>query len=163
MSLTLFLRLDDIPGDSHVRGFEGWIQVHSVAWGLTAHGSGPGAGGGGGAAAGRAMAKSAVFTAPTGAASPLLMAACAAGRHLRAGRLEVRKDGQTPVTVARFDFEEIVVSAYSLAGSDDDAALLDSFELVARRIRETTVSSSLHGGTGGSSDRGWDFTAQHPW
>lgn len=163
MPLTFFLRLDGIPGDAHARGYEAWIEVRSVVWKLTAQSSGPGGGHGGGAEAARATAKSVAFTAPMGAASPLLMAACAAGRHIHAARFEVRRDGQTPVTVARLDFEELVVSAYSLAGIDDDSTLLDSFEVIARRVRETTVSSSLHGGTGVSSDRGWDFAAQRPW
>ena len=164
MTLTLFLHLDGIPGDSRERGHEKWIEVRSVVWGLTAHSTTyRSGGGGGGTVAGPVTVRTAAFTAPMGSASPLLMVACAAGHHIHAARFEVRKDGQTPVTVARLDFEELRISAYSFAGTDDDPTLLDAFELTARRIRETTVSSSLHGGAGVSSDRGWDFTAQRAW
>lgn len=166
MSLTLFLRLDGVPGDATVRGHEGWIEVQSVAWGLTSLSTTPGRTAGAGAgrtAAHRAQAIGATFTALVGPASPLLMAACAAGQQLRNGRFEARKNGDTPVTIVRLDLEDLAITAYSLAGTVADSTLLDTFEVTAQRVRETTVSSSLHGGTGVSSDRGWDFAANRPW
>jgi type VI protein secretion system component Hcp len=141
---TMFLSLDDIPGGSTVKGRKGWIDIVGVDWGVHQSVAFTGAGGMSGIDPKQRVLQ---FTAGSGVASPLLFEACMTGKHVKTGTFEV-KHGKS--VVVRWVFEDMLVMTFdSRAG---DSGLVDTFTLLARRLRYTTKAT-----------RGWDFLGKTPW
>jgi hypothetical protein len=52
----------------------------------------------------------------------------------------------------RWEFEDMLVTAFGSAATDSAGGLVDTFTLLARRLRYTTEDT-----------RGWDFLSTKPW
>ena len=104
------------PGDSVSRGHERWIELDSVAWGVT-HAAGAG-GSGVGAATGRASFAPLQATGAMGSATPPLFLACASGTRIQEAVLEAVSVGAEPGVLARWELENVRVSALTIAGAD---------------------------------------------
>jgi type VI secretion system secreted protein Hcp len=143
----MYLLLDGIPGGSTAKGRTGWIEIAGVDWGVeqAVAISGTGSGMTGVGAKQRALQ----FTAGSGESSPLLFEACMSGKHIQEGTFEVQR-GKT--VVVRWVFEDMLVTAFGSGATDVDDGLVDTFTLLARRLRYTTTDT-----------RGWDFLGKQPW
>ena len=143
----MFLLLDKIPGGSTVKGRKGWIDVAGVDWGVeqavAISGTGSGMSGAG------SKQRRLLFTAGSGPASPLLYEACVAGKHISKGTFEIQRGTSV---VVRWTFEDMLVTAFGSGTADLGAGLVDTFTLLARRLRYTTDVT-----------RGWDFLSKTPW
>jgi hypothetical protein len=143
----MFLLLDGIPGDSAEKGREGWIEITGVDWGVeqavAISGTGSGMTGAG------SKERPLRFTAGSGAASPSLFEASVSGKHIKVATFEVQRGKSV---VVRWVFEDMLVTAFGSGASDAAAGLLDTFTLLARRLRYTTADT-----------RGWDFLSKKPW
>lgn len=117
--LTFF---DDAPGESTAVGHEGWIELLSWNWGVTATTSpsvGPGGGFSGGA--GRPDPSALVWEHAFDAASTRLIGFAASGRHLRKAELHVTRGGgpggrDAWLTVL---MEDLVITSVVTSGSAD--------------------------------------------
>jgi type VI secretion system secreted protein Hcp len=147
MAYEMFLLLDEIPGGSAAKGRKGWIEVTGVDWGVEQAVAISGTGGGMTGTGSRQRALR--FTACSGAASPLLFEACMNGTHIGEGTFEV-EEGKG--VVVRWVFEDMLVTAFDSGTTDADVGLVDTFTLLARRLRYTTDAT-----------RGWDFLSKQPW
>ncbi|MGC5171782.1 Hcp family type VI secretion system effector [Microbacterium sp. DT81.1] len=162
MSIDLYLQLDGIPGDSAAKGHERWIEVTGVDWGMSQPaGSGSGHGGGAGGGAGRVSFGPLNVAGWLGSATPRVPDACARGLHLRRAVLEAVAPGESPRVTARWELEEVVVSALSVAGAG--ATLADATSLTYGRIRLTTFAQDASGGAGQAVSGGWDIESSQPW
>jgi Type VI secretion system effector, Hcp len=143
----MYLFLDEIPGGSTAKGRTDWIDITSVDWGVeqAVAISGTGSAMTGTGSKQRRLA----FTARAGAASPLLLEACVSGKHLKEGIFEVQRGKSV---VVRWVFEDMLVTAFGSGAPDAADGLLDTFTLLARRLRYTTTDT-----------RGWDFLNKQPW
>jgi type VI secretion system secreted protein Hcp len=143
----MFLLLEAVPGASTAKGRKDWIDVAGVEWGVEQSVAISGTGGGmtGTGAKHRALR----FTAPSGAASPLLFDACMSGQHIKTAAFEVQHGKSV---VIRWTFEDMLVTSFTSEADDVDSGLRDTFTLLARRLRYTTTDT-----------RGWDFVAKQPW
>ena len=143
----MFLLLDKIPGESTVKGRKGWIDIVGVDWGVeqavAISGTGSGMSGAG------SKQRRLLFTAGSGPASPLLYEACVAGKHISKGTFEIQRGKSV---VVRWTFEDMLVTAFGSGTADLGAGLVDTFTLLARRLRYTTDVT-----------RGWDFLSKTPW
>src|SRR5690348_30150 len=88
MAVDMFLKFDNIKGESQEEGHKDWIEIESFSWGLSQTGS-FGTGGGGGA--GKASLHDLSFTHRLDKASPQLMLACCTGKHIPSAVLAVSK------------------------------------------------------------------------
>jgi len=71
------------------------------------------------------------------------------GKHLKEGIFEVQRGKSV---VVRWVFEDMLVTAFGSGALDAADGLLDTFTLLARRLRYTTTDT-----------RGWDFLNKQPW
>ena len=147
VAYEMFLLLEEIPGGSTANGHKGWIDIVGVDWGVEQAVAVSGAGGGmtGVGSKQRGLR----FTAGSGVASPLLFEATMTGKHLHNGTFEVQ---QGKSVVVRWVFEDMLVTAFGSGTTDIADGLVDTFTLIARRLRYTTQDT-----------RGWDFLSKKAW
>lgn len=135
-----FLEIDGIQGESTDRGHEGAIELQSFAWAKTEPGieqtavGGPGGGGG----TGKAQVHDIHFTQQVSKASPVLMAACANGKHFKQAKLTVRKATGGNSKGKQSDYlvitlQDASISSYRVAGNDG-ATPHDEFTLHFNRM-----------------------------
>jgi type VI protein secretion system component Hcp len=143
----MFLLLDGIPGGSTAKGRTGWIDITGVNWGVEQAVAVSGTGGG--MTGVGSKQRRLWFTAGSGIASPLLFEATMTGKHLQKGTFEVQ---QAKSVVVQWVFEDMLVTAFDSGATDIAGGLVDTFTLLARRLRYTTKDT-----------RGWDFLSKQAW
>src|SRR5262245_26811220 len=143
MAFDAFLKIDDVEGDSDDRNHKGEIDVQSFSWGESQAGTG-GAGGGGGT--GRVSFQDFHFTMLVNKASPVLMAACATGKHFKEAKLTCRKGGGGGVEFLTIKMNDILVSSYQTAGNTGDDVPVDEIGLNFAKIE--LVFSDTKGNAG---------------
>jgi type VI secretion system secreted protein Hcp len=143
----MYLLLEGIPGGSTAKGRKGWIDVTGVDWGVEQAVAISGTGGG--MTGVGSKQRRLWFTAGSGVASPLLFEASVTGKHIQKGTFEVQ---QGKWVVVQWVFEDMLVTAFGSGATDGSGCLVDTFTLLARRLRYTTEDT-----------RGWDFLSKKPW
>jgi len=149
--VSIFLRLDGIPGDSTDARHADEIVVTAFSWGLASVGGSPATGTG--AATGKATFDGLTVVARSSRASPPLMQACAQGRLLRSAVLSVQRAGEKPMDVMVVQLTDVVVGAYSASAGGGEGPE-DEITLTFGRIqfdvsdgqKQTTASWDLRKG-----------------
>jgi len=113
MAFDAFLKIDGIPGESLTQKHKGEILISSFSWGVQQQGS---AGGGSGGGAGKATFQDFHFVAHAGKQSPLLMLACASGKHIPKAILTLRKSGQDQLDFTTITLTDCLVSGFAPNG-----------------------------------------------
>jgi type VI secretion system secreted protein Hcp len=132
MAFDAFLKIDGIKGETTDKAHPDEIEVLSFSWGVSNTGS---ASTGGGAGAGKAVAQDFSFSTNLSKASPSLMLACATGRHFPTATLTCRKAGGSQVEFLKIKLTEVLVSSYSIGGSEEGADVpSDNFSLNFAKI-----------------------------
>ena len=149
-----FLELDGIPGESQDARHRDEIELESFGWAET-HAAGPG----GGAAAGKVAIHDLHFRARVSNASPLLLLACASGRHLKQATLTARKAGAAQQDYFVVTLSDVLVSAYAVAGAEGDLAPVDQVSLSFARIELEYRPQKPDGSLGAPVKAGWDVKA----
>ena len=124
--VSIFLRLDGIPGDATDARHADEIVVMAFSWGVSSAGGSPATGTG--AATGKATFDGLTVVARSSRASPLLMQACAQGRRLKSGVLTLQRAGEKPVDMMVVRLSDVLVGAYSVSagggeGADEEVTL----------------------------------------
>ena len=116
MAVDFFLKLDgaDYKGESQDHKHKEEIQLESWSWGASQQGTSSAGGGGG---AGKVSMQDVHFTMMMNKASPMLMLACATGKHIPTGILTCRKAGDKPLEYLKIKLTDILVSSYQTGGS----------------------------------------------
>lgn len=126
MAVDMFLELGDIEGDSKDVTYEGQIDILSWAWGLTQSGtthSGPGGG------AGKVDVPDISFTKNVDKASPNIIKFCCNGKTFEEARLICRKAGEEALEYLVIEFEQALISSYSVGGSEGEIIPMENFSL----------------------------------
>ena len=109
MAADYLLEIEGIKGESKDSKKPGTIEVRSFSWGCSNSGTmSQGSGGG----AGKASFQDLNFMANTSVASPLLMQACANGRHIPSATLFVRKQGTDQLEYYTIKLTDLLVSSF---------------------------------------------------
>ena len=156
MALKIFLNLTDIKGESADSKHKDEIVVQSWAWGIAQqviHS------GGGGSGAGKASFEDLHFTHQIDKASPLLMLACASGRHIRDATLTVRKAGKTPQEFLIVKLKDVLVTSVDPAVNDDTH---ESVTLNFAQVDLEYKPQKADGSLGPGIHFGWDLQANRP-
>src|SRR5438270_10620750 len=94
MAVDMFIKIDDIKGESADAKHKDEIQVLSWSWGMSQSGTThDGAGGG----AGKVNVQDLTFTKYVDSSSPNLIKFCCNGKHFKQGLLTIRKAGEHPL------------------------------------------------------------------
>jgi type VI secretion system secreted protein Hcp len=124
-----FLRLGDIAGPSIVESHVGELELTELWWRLHSAAS-PAFGGGGGT--GKAQVDALTAHAPTSIASPVLMQACAEGRHYADAVVTIQRAVDPSLDVLVITLRDVIVSSYALTGTA--AGIEDELSLVFAQI-----------------------------
>jgi type VI secretion system secreted protein Hcp len=117
MATDIFAKIGDIKGESLDAKHKGEVEVLSWSWGISQPGI---AGQGGGGASGKASFSDFHFTHHIDKASPLLMAACATGRHIKDATITNRKAGKGQQDFLIIKMNDILITSVlpSLSGGE---------------------------------------------
>jgi len=116
MAVDVFLKVDDVKGESKDSKHEGEIDVLSWSWGVAQTGN-VSVGGGGGA--GKANFSDLNFMHALDKASPVLMKACAMGDHFKMATLVSRKAGKGQQDYLIIKMKEVFVTSVQPSGSSE--------------------------------------------
>jgi type VI secretion system secreted protein Hcp len=116
MATDIFAKIGDIKGESRDAKHKDEVEVLSWSWGVS-QAQGPGPGGGGG----KASFADFHFTHYIDRASPLLMAACATGQHIKDATITNRKPGKEQQEFLIIKMNDILITSVqpSLNGEGD--------------------------------------------
>ena len=156
MASDMFIKIDDIKGESADSKHAGEIDVLSWSWGLTQTGTAQlGTGGG----AGKVHVNDLTFTKYVDKASPILLKQCCSGKRMSAAALVVRKAGGTPLEYLKINMEDLIVAAVSHGGSGGDDKLTENVTLNFARVKVEYVPQKKDGSGDASIPMGWDIAA----
>jgi type VI secretion system secreted protein Hcp len=156
MAVDMFLALDGIKGESADKTHKGEIDVLAWSWGLSNSGTFHQGEGGG---TGKANFQDISFTKYVDLASPDLMYACAAGKHVPKAKLIVRKSGENPLEYLTYEFENILVSSISTGGSGGEDRLTENVTLNFAKVKSEYWTQGTKGAKDKNANFGWDIAA----
>jgi type VI secretion system secreted protein Hcp len=158
VAFDAFLKLGDIKGGSTDAAHKDDIELQSYSFGVSNTVS-PGGPTGTGAGAGKASFSDLSFVMRMGAASPLIMFACASGQHFPEAKLVLRRSGgKSSLEFCTVTMREVFVSAYQDGGAPGDDGPLDSVNLAFGAVKVDYVTQNPSGTAGPITSGGWDRT-----
>jgi len=132
MAASVFARIGTIKGESHDARHRDEIDVLSWSWGITHPDATPHAAAGGGA--GKAHVQNLSFTHHLDKASPLLMAACATGKHIPDARITARKAGEGQVEYLVITLSDVLVTSVATSGAAEGDSPFESITLAFAKV-----------------------------
>jgi type VI secretion system secreted protein Hcp len=124
MAVDIFLKLDDVKGESQDSKHKDEIDVLSWGWGLTQSGTMHVGGGGG---AGRANIQDLSLTKYVDKSTPNLVMAACSGKHYKEAQLVVRKaGGDSPLEYVKLTLKEVLISSITTGGSGEQDRLTEN-------------------------------------
>ncbi len=123
MAVDMFLKVDEIKGESNDREHKDEIDVLAWSWGMSQSGSTHTGGGGG---AGKANVQDISVTKWVDKATPNLMRLCLKGKHFKEAVLIVRKAGDTPLEYVKIMMFDGLVTSVSSGGSGGEDRLTEN-------------------------------------
>jgi type VI secretion system Hcp family effector len=157
MSAKVFLRLDGIPGECADQQHREWIEA--VSFRLAASVATPPEGLAGAA---RAQVEELRIGKAVDAASPRLLEACLAGRHIKEAVVEVMRL-PTRIKYLEYRFSDVFVVAVGLDIGGDEAVSteLEQVRLSFGKVRMTYHHKTATGALA-QTGFGWDLAAREP-
>jgi type VI secretion system secreted protein Hcp len=127
MAVDMFLKIDDIKGESPDKGgHTDEIEIISWNWGMTQSGTmQQGKGGGAGAVNVHDM----TLTKFIDAATPNLMKNCCSGKHFKTAILTVRKAGGSQIEYLKITMEGVIISGLHTGGAGSADRLTETVSL----------------------------------
>ncbi len=145
MAVDMILELDGIVGELKVEDFKDKIDVSSFSWG--ASNSGSAHTGGGASGGGKGNIHDMSFTKVVDNASPTLFKLCYQGKHIKTGKLHVRKSaGEDKLEYQLFEMEEVYVTNISMGDAAGNETPSELFTLTFAKIKYTYKQQSETGG-----------------
>jgi type VI secretion system secreted protein Hcp len=158
MAVDIFIKIDDIKGESVDKHHPGEIQVLAWSWGITQSGSthqGPGGG------AGKANIQDLSFTKYVDTATPNLIKFACAGTHFKHALLTVRKAGNTPLEYVKIKLFDIIISSISTGGSGGEDRLTENCSLNFGMFELQYTPQKADGSGGASIPATWNIPKNH--
>lgn len=155
MAVDMFLKLDDVKGESHDDKHKDEIDVLSWSWGMSQSGTTHVGGGGG---AGKVKVQDINIVKHVDKASPNLMLACCNGKHYKEALLTVRKAGEKPLEYIKITMKEVIVTSVTTGGSGGEDRLTENVTLNFAEFKFEYQPQSAKGGKeGGAKIAAWDI------
>jgi type VI secretion system secreted protein Hcp len=131
MAASIFAQIGTIKGESQDSKHKDEIEVLSWSWGVSQSGT-MGHGGGGGA--GKASFQDFNFTHHVDKASPVLMAACAKGEHIKEATITVRKAGKDQQEYLVITMKDVLVTSVSTTGTAEGGTAVEGVALTFAKV-----------------------------
>ena len=126
MAVDMFIKIDDIKGESSDDKHKDTIDVLAWSWGMSQSGS---THMGGGSGAGKVNVQDISFTKYVDKASPNLLRGCCKGTHYKQAVLTVRKAGGKQLEYIKITLHDIIVTSISTGGSGGEDRLTENVTL----------------------------------
>jgi type VI secretion system secreted protein Hcp len=154
MAGDMFIKIEDIEGESADEKHKGDIEVLAWSWGESQTGSMSSGGGGG---TGKVSMQDVSITKWVDKASPKLLNNCASGKHIKKAVLTVRKAGEKPLEYIKMTLEDLLISSISVGGSQGEERLTENVTLNFSVIHYDYTPQNPDGGPGTMVPFGWDL------
>ncbi len=126
MAVDMFLKIDDVKGESQDDKHKDEVDVLAWSWGLSQSGTTHMGGGGG---AGKVSVQDMSITKYVDKSSPNLMMATCNGKHYKEALLTVRKAGEKPLEYIKITMKEVLISSVSTGGSGGEDRITENISL----------------------------------
>ena len=154
MSVDMFLKIDDIEGESVDDVHAGEIDILSWSWGMSQSGtthSGPGGG------AGKVQVQDLSFVHYVDKSSANLMKMCCNGKHFEEATLVVRKAGEMPLEYMIITMKGGLISSVSTGGSGGEDRISENVTLNFSEFKTEYVPQMADGSGDASVIVGWNI------
>ena len=131
MAASIFARIGTIKGESQDSKHKDEIEVLSWSWGVSQSGTMAHGGGGG---TGKASFHDFTFTHHVDKASPVLMATCATGEHIKEATITVRKAGKGQQEYLVITMTDILVTSVSTTVSAEGDTDVEGVALTFAKV-----------------------------
>ena len=152
MAVDMFLKLDDIKGESRDDKHKEETDVLAWSWGMSQSGT-THAGTGGGA--GKVAVQDLSITKYVDKGSPTLIMACCNGKHFKEGVLTVRKAGEKPLEYLKITMKEIIITSVSTGGSGGEDRLTENVTLNFAEFKTEYTPQKEDGSGGAAVEAAW--------
>jgi type VI secretion system secreted protein Hcp len=156
MAMDMFLKIDNIKGESRDKTHKESIDVLAWSWGVSNSGSFHVGGGGG---AGKANVQDLSVTKYIDKSSPDLMLACCNGKHFDEAKLIVRKAGENPLEYVTITLSQVLVTAVSTGGSGGEDRLTENVTLNFGKVQVDYKEQAPKGATAATPSMSYDIAA----
>jgi type VI secretion system secreted protein Hcp len=169
MAVDVFFKLGEkIKGESIDDGKDGkgsplkdQIEVMGWNWGMSQSGTTHSGTGGG---AGKVSVNDITITKFVDMSTNDIIKHLASGEHIATAILSVRKAGGTkPIVYFTIEFEDLIISNYSVGGGDGSDRMTDTFSINFARFKITYIRQNEKGGEAGKSVAGWNIPKNATW
>ena len=127
MAVDMFIKLDDVKGESQDKTHPDEIDVLAWSWGMSQSGTMHTGGGGGG---GKVSVQDLSFTKWIDKSSSVLMDYCSGGKQFKEALLTVRKaGGAEPLEYLKITMGDVIVTSVSTGGSGGEDRLTENVTL----------------------------------
>jgi type VI secretion system secreted protein Hcp len=157
MAVDMFLRIDDLKGESEDSTHKDEIQVLGWSWAATQTGT---SGVGGGSGTGKVEHQDIEIKKLVDRASPVLYKLCANGQHIASADLTVRKAGGEAIEYVKIRLEDLMITSFELGGDPKNDQVLETIRINFSRAGITYTPQNTKGGSAGAKvSGGWDLKA----
>jgi type VI secretion system secreted protein Hcp len=160
VALNIFLKLAGIKGESTDVQHREEIEVASFSWGLSRQRA---TSTGGGAGASKADFQDLHVVTNVSQASPQLVLASAAGRHIETAILTCRKvSGGTQQDFLKYNLSDVLVASYHTNGQAEDGVPVDEVSFTYAQIKVEYRPQRADGSLGAPITAGWNVKTNEP-
>lgn len=156
MAVDMFIKIDDIKGESIDAAHTDEIDVLSWSWALSQSGTTHTSQGGG---AGKVSVQDLSVTKYVDSSTPVLMKMCANGKHIGEALLTVRKAGENPLEYIKIKMTDAIVSSISTGGGEGEERLVENLVLNFAKVEFIYTPQAADGTGKGEIPMGWDIAA----
>lgn len=154
MSVDMFLKIDDLEGESVDDVHAGEIDILAWSWGLSQSGTmHMGAGGG----AGKVAVQDISVTKYVDSATHALVKKCCNGAHFEEAILTIRKAGEMPLEYMILTMKQVIVSAVSTGGSGGEDRITENVTLNFKEFALEYVPQMADGSGDASKNFAWNI------
>jgi type VI secretion system secreted protein Hcp len=154
MATDIFLDLDGVTGESLDSTYKDKIDVLSWRWGMRQSGTTHMGGGGG---SGKVAVDDLLFTHYVDKATNTLAKFCCDGKHIKKGKLIVRKAGETPLEYYILELEEIIVTNIASGGTGSEDRFTETVTLNFKVFRAKYKFQAADGSGAAGPECNWDI------
>lgn len=156
MAVDMFIKLDNVKGESSDAKHKGEIDILAWSWGMSNSGTTHSGGGGG---AGKVNVQDLSITKYVDSASTALQLACCTGEHFKKATLVVRKAGKTPLEYIKINIEEILITSVSTGGSGGEDRLTENVTFNFAKVDVEYTPQKADGSGDASMKMKWNIAA----
>ena len=154
MAVDMFLKIQDVKGESVDSKHKDEIDILAWSWGCTQSGT-THAGRGGGA--GKVSVQDVSVTKWVDSATPTLLKMCCNGKHFKKAELFVRKAGEKPLEYVKITMEDGLISSVSTGGSGGEDRLTENDTLNFAKVEYTYEQQKEDGSSAGKFPIKWNI------